>query len=316
MTDPEQNDMNETSSRVPDSRAARQPIARASAQETESPAQLEGTGIYAAVQAGANYETSTHDALASEDNVLGIHDFKLWYGSSQALYGINMNVPFGKVTALIGPSGCGKSTLLRSVNRMNDLIGSVRIEGEMSLNDDPIYGNAVDVIELRKRVGMVFQKPNPFPMSIYENVVYALRIDGVRDRALLDEVCERSLRGAALWDEVKDRLDESGLGLSGGQQQRLCIARAIAGEPDVLLLDEPCSALDPIATSKVEDLVQELAGEYSVLMVTHNMQQAARVSDYTAFMYLGRLVEYGPTGEIFVRPKLKETEDYVTGRFG
>jgi phosphate transport system ATP-binding protein len=240
----------------------------------------------------------------------------VFYGEKQALMDVSIDIYCRQVTALIGPSGCGKSTLLRSVNRMNDLIGSVRIEGEMHLNDDPIYGKTVDVIELRKRVGMVFQKPNPFPMSIYENVVYSLRIDGVRDRALLDEVCERSLRGAALWDEAKDRLHESGLGLSGGQQQRLCIARAIAGEPDVLLLDEPCSALDPIATSKVEDLVQELAGEYSVLMVTHNMQQASRVSDFTAFMYLGRLVEYGPTEEIFLRPRLRETEDYVTGRFG
>ena len=260
--------------------------------------------------------TNTHEELAAEEIVLGINDFRLWYGDAIALHGISMQVPAGKVTALIGPSGCGKSTLLRSVNRMNDLIGSVRIEGEMLLNNEPIYGPAVDVIELRKRVGMVFQKPNPFPMTIFENVIYSLRIDGVRDRALLEETCERSLRGAALWDEVKDRLQQSGLGLSGGQQQRLCIARAIAGEPDVLLLDEPCSALDPIATTKVEDLIQELAGEYSILMVTHNMQQASRVSDYTAFMYLGRLVEYGPTDSIFVRPQLKETEDYVTGRFG
>ena len=268
------------------------------------------------VETHVNPETSTHAEIATEKIALGIRDFKLWYGDAMALHGISMEIPAGKVTALIGPSGCGKSTLLRSVNRMNDLIGSVRIEGEMFLGRDPIYGPGVDVIELRKRVGMVFQKPNPFPMSIFENVVYSLRIDGVRDKALLEEVCERTLRGAALWDEVKDRLSESGLGLSGGQQQRLCIARAIAGEPDVLLLDEPCSALDPIATTKVEDLIQELAGEYSILMVTHNMQQASRVSDYTAFMYLGRLVEYGPTESIFVRPRLKETEDYVTGRFG
>ena len=272
--------------------------------------------VHDAIERGANFETNTHEELAAEEIVLGINDFRLWYGEAMALHGISMQVPAGKVTALIGPSGCGKSTLLRSVNRMNDLIGSVRIEGEMLLNAEPIYGPAVDVIELRKRVGMVFQKPNPFPMTIFENVIYSLRIDGVRDRALLEETCERSLRGAALWDEVKDRLQQSGLGLSGGQQQRLCIARAIAGEPDVLLLDEPCSALDPIATTKVEDLIQELAGEYSILMVTHNMQQASRVSDYTAFMYLGRLVEYGPTESIFVRPQLKETEDYVTGRFG
>jgi len=310
MSEPEHNDMNDTISRAPETKTHTSP------QVASAAGQLAGSGVSDAVQRGENYETATHEQLATESHVLGIHDFKLWYGAAQALYGINMNVPDGKVTALIGPSGCGKSTLLRSVNRMNDLIGSVRIEGEMRLNDDPIYGPAVDVIGLRKRVGMVFQKPNPFPMSIFENVVYSLRIDGVRDRGVLDEACERTLRGAALWDEVKDRLGESGLGLSGGQQQRLCIARAIAGEPDVLLLDEPCSALDPIATSKVEDLIQELAGEYSVLIVTHNMQQAARVSNYTAFMYLGRLVEYGPTGEIFVRPRLQETEDYITGRFG
>ena len=186
----------------------------------------------------------------------------------------------------------------------------------MALRGDAIYGPGVDVIELRKRIGMVFQKPNPFPMTIFENVVYPLRVDGVRDRSVLEEVCEKSLQGAGLWNEVKDRLDESGLGLSGGQQQRLCIARAIAGDPEVLLLDEPCSALDPIATSKVEDLIQELRGRYTILIVTHNMQQASRVSDYTAFMYLGRLVEYGPTEDIFVHPRLKETEDYVTGRFG
>ena len=227
-----------------------------------------------------------------------------------------MNIPAAQVTSLIGPSGCGKSTLLRCVNRMNDLIDTVRIVGDMKLNGDSIYGRSVDVIELRKRMGMVFQKPNPFPMSMYENVVYPLRIDGVRDRRVLDEVCEQSLRGAALWDEVKDRLHESALGLSGGQQQRLCIARAIASEPEVLLLDEPCSALDPIATGKIEDLIQELRGEYSILIVTHNMQQASRISDFTAFMYLGRLIEYGPTAEIYTRPKLRETEAYVTGRFG
>jgi phosphate transport system ATP-binding protein len=199
---------------------------------------------------------------------------------------------------------------------MNDLIDTVRIEGDMRLAGDSIYASGVDVIELRKRMGMVFQKPNPFPMSIFENVVYSLRIDGENDRRLLEEVCEHSLRGAALWDEVKDRLDESGLSLSGGQQQRLCIARAIASEPEVLLLDEPCSALDPIATGKVEDLIKELRGEYSILIVTHNMQQASRISDYTSFMYLGRLIEYAPTADMFTKPKLPETEDYVTGRFG
>ena len=227
-----------------------------------------------------------------------------------------MPIPRGKVTALIGPSGCGKSTLLRSVNRMNDLIDGLTTRGDILLANDSIFAPGVDVIELRKRMGMVFQKPNPFPMSIFENVVYPLRIDGQRDRTVLAQVCEKSLRGAALWEEVKDRLHESGLGLSGGQQQRLCIARAIASDPEVLLLDEPCSALDPLATLKIEDLIDQLQNEYTVLIVTHNMQQASRISDYTAFMYLGRLIEYGPTSQIFTKPYLKETEDYVTGRFG
>ncbi len=257
-----------------------------------------------------------HAAVANEEAVLDIDGFSLWYGAARALWDISMRIPRGKVTALIGPSGCGKSTLLRSVNRLNDLIDGVRIEGDMRLNGDSIYDRAVDVIELRKRMGMVFQKSNPFPMSIYENVVYPLRIDGVTDKRVLDEVCERSLRGAAIWDEVKDRLQTSGLSLSGGQQQRLCIARAIAAEPEVLLMDEPCSALDPIATGRVEDLIADLKGSYTVLIVTHNMQQASRSSDYTAFMYLGRLVEYGPTDDIFMRPHRKETEDYVSGRFG
>jgi phosphate transport system ATP-binding protein len=261
-------------------------------------------------------KTEVHAKVAEEDPVLGIVGFRLWYGSKQALFDISMIVPRGKVTALIGPSGCGKSTLLRSVNRLNDLIDTVRIDGDMMLNGDSIYGASVDVIELRKRIGMVFQKPNPFPMSIFENVVYSLRIDGERDKHVLSDTCEKSLRGAGLWDEVKDRLNESALQLSGGQQQRLCIARAIAAEPEVLLLDEPCSALDPIATGRIEDLIEELKGSYSILMVTHNMQQASRASDYTAFMYLGRLVEYGPTNDIFLNPHLPETEDYVTGRFG
>jgi phosphate transport system ATP-binding protein len=269
-----------------------------------------------AIQRGEMVEPVIHPELKNEKAVLDILDFNLWYGHKKALHGINISIPTGQVTAMIGPSGCGKSTLLRCVNRMNDLIDTVRIDGDMKLNGDSIYGRAVDVIELRKRMGMVFQKPNPFPMSMYENVVYPLRIDGVRDRKVLDEVCEHSLRGAALWDEVKDRLHESALGLSGGQQQRLCIARAIASEPEVLLLDEPCSALDPIATGKIEDLIQELRGEYSILIVTHNMQQASRISDFTAFMYLGRLIEYGPTATIFTRPMLRETEAYVTGRFG
>jgi phosphate transport system ATP-binding protein len=269
-----------------------------------------------AVAAGREVPAEVHEQVLGETPVLEIDRFNLWYGAKQALHSITMPVPHNKVTAIVGPSGCGKSTLLRSVNRLNDLVQSVRITGDMRLSGDSIYDPRMDVIELRKRMGMVFQKPNPFPMSIYENVVYALRIDGESSRAVLDEVCELSLRGAALWDEVKDRLHESALGLSGGQQQRLCIARAIAAEPEVLLLDEPCSALDPIATGKIEDLIQELRGRYSVLIVTHNMQQASRTSDYTAFMYLGRLIEYGPTTEIFTKPVLRETEAYVTGRFG
>ncbi len=273
-------------------------------------------GRLLAIVDGQSVPTETHSAVKKEEPVLDVQDFNLWYGTKQALHHISMAIPKNKVTALIGPSGCGKSTLLRSVNRLNDLLNVVRIQGDMLLNGDSIYHTAVDIIELRKRMGMVFQKPNPFPMSIFENVVYSLRIDGERNRGVLEDVCERSLQGAALWDEVKDRLHESALGLSGGQQQRLCIARAIAAEPEVLLLDEPCSALDPIATGKVEDLIQELRGSYSVLMVTHNMQQASRTSDYTAFMYLGRLIEYGPTRDIFTKPLLKETEDYVTGRFG
>jgi len=270
----------------------------------------------ASIEQGAAVRTETHPELASEDPVLDIAHFNLWYGTAQALHDISMVIPKGKVTALVGPSGCGKSTLLRSVNRLNDLIDSVRIAGGMTLSGASIYGPGVDVIELRKRMGMVFQKSNPFPMSIYENVVYSLRIDGERNKKVLDEVCERSLRGAAIWDEVKDRLQQSALGLSGGQQQRLCIARAIAAEPEVLLMDEPCSALDPIATNRIEDLIHALKGEYTILIVTHNMQQAARVSDYTAFMYIGHLVEYGPTDTIFQNPRLVETQDYVTGRFG
>ncbi|MCX5661552.1 MAG: phosphate ABC transporter ATP-binding protein PstB [Planctomycetota bacterium] len=275
-----------------------------------------GTGNNGGGARGGPVVTETHAAVDREPAVLEVKDFALWYGQKQALFNVSMKIPRGKVTALIGPSGCGKSTLLRSVNRLNDLVPTIRIKGQMLLNGDPIYAPGVDVIELRKRMGMVFQKSNPFPMSIYENVVYSLRIDGVRDRKLLDEVCERSLRGAALWDEVKDRLHDSGLGLSGGQQQRLCIARAIAAEPEVLLMDEPCSALDPIATGKIEDLIQSLSGSYSILIVTHNMQQASRSSDYTAFMYLGGVVEYGPTADIFTKPHRRETEDYVTGRFG
>ena len=270
----------------------------------------------AEIAAGKTFPTETHDELSRELPLLEVSGFNLSYGAKQALFDINMVIPKGKVTALVGPSGCGKSTLLRSINRINDLLSTVRINGEMKLNGEPVYAPSVDVIELRKRMGMVFQKPNPFPMSIYENVIYSLRIDGERNKAVLDEVCERSLRGAALWEEAKDRLHESALGMSGGQQQRLCIARAIAAEPEVLLMDEPCSALDPIATNKIEDLIADLRGGYTIVIVTHNMQQAARVSDYTAFMYLGRLIEYGPTSRIFQNPHLQETQDYVTGRFG
>jgi phosphate transport system ATP-binding protein len=282
---------------------------------TQSPTKKKSNRL-AEIAAGKTFPTETHDVLKSEEALLEVSNFNLSYGAKQALFDINMIIPKGKVTALVGPSGCGKSTLLRSINRINDLLSTVRINGEMTLNGEPVYAPSVDVIELRKRMGMVFQKPNPFPMSVYENVIYSLRIDGERNKAVLDEVCERSLRGAAIWEETKDRLNESALGMSGGQQQRLCIARAIAAEPEVLLMDEPCSALDPIATNKIEDLIADLRGEYTIVIVTHNMQQAARVSDYTAFMYLGRLIEFGPTSTIFQNPHLQETQDYVTGRFG
>ncbi len=264
----------------------------------------------------AEANAPTTPALPDEEIVLEVRDFNLWYGTAQALHDIQIKFPKGKVTALIGPSGCGKSTLIRCINRLNDLVDSVRITGDMLLNGASIYHRDVDVIELRKRTGMVFQKTNPFPMSIYENVVYPLRIDGENRKSILDETVERSLKRAALWDEVKDRLHESALQMSGGQQQRLCIARAIAVEPEVLLMDEPCSALDPIATGKVEELIYQLRGIYSVIIVTHNMQQAARVSDYTAFFYLGKLIEYDKTDKMFTNPSKKQTEDYVTGRFG
>jgi phosphate transport system ATP-binding protein len=240
----------------------------------------------------------------------------LAYGDNHVLHDITMDMEDRRVTALIGPSGCGKSTLLRCLNRMNDLIDNVRTWGEIRVKGLDVNAPTTDVIEIRRRVGMVFQKSNPFPKSIYENVVYGLRIAGINDKATLDEACERSLRGAALWDEVKDRLDESGLGLSGGQMQRVCIARAIAVEPEVILMDEPCSALDPIATLKIEELIYELKEKYTIVIVTHNLQQAARVSDKTAFFWLGRLVEFGPTAEMFTAPKDKLTEDYITGRFG
>lgn len=240
----------------------------------------------------------------------------LFYGSSQALKGISLGIPEKMVTAFIGPSGCGKSTFLRCFNRMNDLIDGVRIEGKVAIGGQDIYSRDVDVIELRKRVGMVFQKSNPFPKSIYENIAYGLRLHGVRARPELDARIEQSLRGAALWEEVRDRLHTSALGLSGGQQQRLCIARAIAIQPEIILMDEPASALDPLATARIEDLILELKEQFTIVIVTHNMQQAARISDYTAFFYLGSLVEYAPTGKIFTNPAQKQTEDYVTGRFG
>ena len=245
-----------------------------------------------------------------------IRDVNLSYGDNHVLHDITMDIEDRRVTAFIGPSGCGKSTLLRCLNRMNDLIDDVRISGIIRVKGQDINAAETDVIEVRRRIGMVFQKSNPFPKSIFENVVYGLRIAGINDKAVLDEACERSLKGAALWDEVKDRLQESGLGLSGGQMQRLCIARAIAVEPEIILMDEPCSALDPIATLKVEELIYSLKDKFTIVIVTHNLQQAARVSDRTAFFWLGRLVEYGPTPDMFTKPKDKLTEDYITGRFG
>ncbi len=248
--------------------------------------------------------------------LIEIEKLDLYYGTSRALNNISLTVGEKEVTAFIGPSGCGKSTLLRCFNRMNDLIDSVRITGEIRIAGENIHDSAVDVIELRKRVGMVFQKSNPFPKSIYENIAYGLRLHGLRDKAELDAVVERSLRGAALWDEVKDRLNASALSLSGGQQQRLCIARAIAIRPEIILMDEPASALDPIATSKIEELILELKREFTIVIVTHNMQQAARISDRTAFFYLGELIEFDTTHKIFTNPGQRRTEDYVTGRFG
>jgi phosphate transport system ATP-binding protein len=245
-----------------------------------------------------------------------LRSVNLFYGTNQALFDISMDIGEREVTAFIGPSGCGKSTLLRCLNRMNDLIDNVRIEGTFNVHGQDLYAPTTDVIEIRRRIGMVFQKSNPLPKSIFENVVYGLRIAGIKDKRTLDEACERSLRGAALWDEVKDRLHESGLSLSGGQQQRLCIARAIAIEPEIILMDEPCSALDPIATLKVEELIYRLKDRYTIVIVTHNLQQAARVSDKTAFFWLGKLIEYSPTEEIFTNPKQEHTNAYVTGRFG
>jgi phosphate transport system ATP-binding protein len=251
-----------------------------------------------------------------DPNFIRIEKFNFFYGTNHTLHEIDFTIPERQVTALIGPSGCGKTTLLRSINRMNDLIDGVHHTGDIKVKSQSIYDPHLEVISLRKRIGMVFQKSNPFPKTIYENVVYSLRVAGQKSKSVLDDVVEKSLKGAALWEEVKDRLNESALGLSGGQMQRLCIARAIANRPEIILMDEPCSALDPVATSKIEDLIRELRNEYTIVIVTHNMQQAARISDYTAFFYLGRLIEYDSTVKIFTNPTVKQTEDYVTGRFG
>jgi phosphate transport system ATP-binding protein len=254
--------------------------------------------------------------ISNETAALTVKDLRLSYGEKEALHGIDMIIPKKRVTAFIGPSGCGKSTLLRCFNRMNDLVDGCNIKGQILLDDQNIYEKSVDVAELRRRVGMVFQKPNPFPKSIYENVAYGLRIQGINKKRQIDESVEWALKSAALWDEVKDRLHESALGMSGGQQQRLVIARTIAVKPEVLLLDEPASALDPISTLKIEELIHELKNEFTIAIVTHNMQQAARVSDYTAFMYMGDMVEFGDTDQLFTNPGKKQTEDYITGRYG
>lgn len=257
----------------------------------------------------------TDPATADDDPIIEVEDFSFSYGDKQVLFNIGMTFESNRVTALIGPSGCGKSTLLRNINRMNDLVPDVHHQGDIRIDGTSLYDPRVEVISLRKRVGMVFQKYNPFPKSIYENIVFPLRVAGRSKRAELDETVERSLKGAALWDEVKDKLHESAYGLSGGQQQRLCIARAIANRPQILLMDEPCAALDPIATLKIEDLMEDLKKDLTIVIVTHNMQQATRIADRTAFMYMGRLVEYGETSQIFTNPAEKETEAYITGRF-
>ena len=249
-------------------------------------------------------------------NIITVKDLDLWYGNTQALKKININIEEKTITALIGPSGCGKSTFLKTLNRMNDLVGGVKVSGEVKYDGRDTFGKDVDVNELRKNIGMVFQKPNPFPMSIYDNIAYGPRTHGMKNKAVLDEIVEDSLRAAAIWDEVKDRLKKSALGLSGGQQQRLCIARALAVKPKILLMDEPTSALDPISTSKIEDLATELKNDYTIVMVTHNMQQAVRISDNTAFFLMGELVEYGSTENLFAMPKDERTEAYITGRFG
>lgn len=254
--------------------------------------------------------------LATEEISMRVKSLDLFYGEKQALYDVTMDIAKNRVTAFIGPSGCGKSTLLRCFNRMNDLVDFCRVTGAIDHDGQNIYGTGIDVTDLRRRIGMVFQKPNPFPKSVYENVAYGLRIQGIKKKRILDEVVEWALKSAALWDEVKDRMHESALGLSGGQQQRLVIARTIAVEPEVLLLDEPASALDPISTLKIEELINDLKKKFTIVIVTHNMQQAARVSDYTAFMYMGKMIEYGDTNTLFTNPSKKQTEDYITGRYG
>jgi phosphate transport system ATP-binding protein len=262
------------------------------------------------------YSVAPHQDSTPAKTKLLVRGFSFFYGPTQALFKIDVDIPERQVTAFIGPSGCGKSTLLRCMNRLNDLIEGARHEGDILLDDQDIFSPAIDITHLRKRVGMVFQKSNPFPKSIYENVAYGPRLQGMKQRTLLDGIVEQSLQGAGLWEEVKDRLHKSALGLSGGQQQRLCIARALAVKPDVLLMDEPCSALDPIATGRIEELLFTLKKELTIVIVTHNMQQAARVSDWTAFMYMGQLVEFGLTKQLFTAPVQKQTEDYITGRFG
>jgi phosphate transport system ATP-binding protein len=258
----------------------------------------------------------SHKQKEMKSTKISVENLNLFYGSKQALHDITLDLPENKVTAFIGPSGCGKSTFLRALNRMNDLIDGVRITGTVRIDDVDIYGKNVDVVRLRKRIGMVFQKSNPFPKSVYDNVAYGPRVNGIRDRGALDEIVEESLKQAAIWDEVKDRLKDSALGLSGGQQQRLCIARSLAVNPDILLMDEPASALDPLSTAKIEELIFELKSRYTILIVTHNMQQAARVSDYTAFFYMGEMIEYDKTRTIFTKPGNPKTEEYITGRFG
>lgn len=257
-----------------------------------------------------------HSRIEPDHPVIRVQDYNFFYGAAQTLFNVNLTMFENKVTAIIGPSGCGKSTLLRNINRMNDLVDGISHKGDILIHGQSIYDPHLEVTELRKRIGMVFQKSNPFPKTIYENVVYSLRVAGINNRSVLDEAVESSLKAAALWDEVKDRLEDSALGLSGGQMQRLCIARAIANRPEILLMDEPCSALDPIATAKIEELIYQLKKDFTIVIVTHNMQQAARVSDYTAFFYMGKLIEIDETKKIFMSPSIKQTEEYITGRFG